>query len=294
MGEVMIQADNQELEPVRAYWNTIASHAPEGCRDHWVDNQGHPLPEYLYDEVASYVAAQLPQGSGTKPTILEVGCGTGRILAGLQKILPAANLWGIDVSEGQIRDARSRLTSVNLESQDINVFVQDRGRGIQGACDLVFMHSVTQYFPSTDYFVKVLHEATELLRPCGTLCLIDVPIDWYYEQMRGQPKKTLLTPLKKSLVPVKRLVKAVIGYESRPPKGPCSAIEVLDGKRIEVPIFAGYWASPESIESFAKQYYSGYIMEYQSFSAKPIHYKKYRPIFLLRNRLANTTKPSAR
>lgn len=83
-----------DLAPVRAYWNTIAAKAPDGYRDHWVDTEGRPLSERLYGEVAEYVAAQLPQGIGPAPAILEVGCGTGRILSALQARLPEAALWG--------------------------------------------------------------------------------------------------------------------------------------------------------------------------------------------------------
>lgn len=279
----MHHLDNEILAPARAYWNTLAREAPEGCRDHWVDDKGQPLPECLYSQVAEYVIKQLPQAVGDNPKILEIGCGTGRILAALQVKLPSACLWGIDVAEEQIRDARTRLKSTQLESQDLLGFVKEKGQGMMGGYDLIFAHSVTQYFPSAEYFSEVLNEATKLLRPEGCLCLVDVPIDWYFEQMRGQPKATLLTPFKS-------FIKRILRYKPRPRSEVYRTVETLNGKSIEVPVFEGYWANPEFIEKFAHQHYSNYFMEYQPFSAKPIGYRKYRPIFLMRGKLKRDAK----
>lgn len=274
----MSRTTNNDLAPVRAYWNTLAMQAPDGCRDHWVDANGCPLPEDLYEQVAEYVMHNLPKNLDSKPSTLEIGCGTGRILAALECRLPSANLWGIDVAEEQIRDAHTRLKSVNLESKDLLTFVEGVSVQMIGKFDLVFAHSVTQYFPSKDYFFDVLREATKLLRSGGVLCLIDVPVDWYYEQMRGQPKRTILTP-------IKILIKRILRYKPRPPVEASSAIENFNCKNIEVPVFKGYWASPEAIESFANHMYSDFSMEYQLFSAKPVDYRKYRPIFLMRGKL---------
>jgi trans-aconitate methyltransferase len=268
---------NDDLAPVRAYWNTIAATAPDGCRDHWIDSEGRPLSERLYDEVAEYVAAQLPRGIGPAPAILEVGCGTGRILSALQARLPGAALWGIDVAEEQIREAKTRVKSAVLSSQDLHQFIVDQGRQMRAGYELIFAHSVTQYFPSSDYFAAFLDEATELLRPGGCLCLLDVSVTWYYEQMRGQPPVSALTPLK-------NFVKRLIGYKPRPRPEASTVVEVLNGKNVEVPVFRGFWADPEMIEAFAGTRFSEYRMEYQLFPSKPVGYRKYRPIFIMRNK----------
>jgi hypothetical protein len=36
---------------------------------------------------------------------------------------------------------------------------------------------------------------------------------------------------------------------------------VLGGKKLEVPVFTGYWANPESIESFACQHFTLFEMK---------------------------------
>lgn len=270
----MTQSTNDDLEKVRKYWNVLALQAPDGCKDHWVDEHANPLPESLFEEIAQYLSEQLPKSVGLDPKIFELGCGTGRILAALRDIYPDAKLWGIDLAEEQISQAQLRVPDANLSSQDMSEFINSSNQCFNGYYDMVFMHGVCQYFPSTSYFQKVLEDATSLVRSGGVLCLLDVPVDWYYEQMRGQPKRTLLTP-------IKEVVKRIIGYKPRDRQGVAAAVEVLNGKRIEVPTFSGYWASPEVIKMFAKKKYSIFRMEYQPFSSKPVIYKKYRPIFIM-------------
>jgi len=148
---------------------------------------------------------------------------------------------------------------------------------------LIFAHSVTQYFPSSEYFGTFLDEATELLRPGGSLCLVDVPVTWYYEQMRGRLPQTVLTPLK-------NLVKRLIGYKPRSRPDVTTVVEVLNGENIEVPVFRGFWADPEMIQAFAGAHFSEYRMEYQLFPSKPVGYRKYRPIFVMRNKMEGFTE----
>lgn len=274
----MVDKKGDNLAKVRAYWNAIASKAPDGCRDHWVDAEGQPLSERLYEEVAEYVVAQLPKGIGSAPVILEVGCGTGRILSALRGRLPEAALWGIDVAEEQIREAQTRVNSAILASHDLHQFIGDQGRQMRAGYDMIFVHSVTQYFPSTEYFAEFLNEAADLLRPGGSLCLIDVPVTWYYDQMRGLPPVTALTPLK-------NFVKRLIGYKARQRPEVSTVIEVLNGEKVELPVFRGFWAEPEMIEAFARMRFTEYYMEYQQFPSKPVGYRKYRPIFTMRNKL---------
>jgi len=48
-------------------------------------------------------------GLPPSPSVLDVGCGTGRLLQQLHAALPAARLQGIDMSDAYVRHARARL-----------------------------------------------------------------------------------------------------------------------------------------------------------------------------------------
>ncbi|MDW5443931.1 class I SAM-dependent methyltransferase [Polaromonas sp. SM01] len=263
----------------KEYWDIVGKNAPDNCKDHWVDGSGNPLPETLYQEVGVYVLGGLDAmlEDVTSPRrVLEIGCGTGKILQVLKALRPELELFGIDFSQEQIRHASSNVPSAEFFTGDLDEFVaaSAAGPGESGTYDLIYLHSVIQYFPSTEYFEKFLTLCGRLLRRGGALYLIDTPIDWYYDQMRGIPRQTALTP-------IKNLVKKLIGYQPKAQPLPLTAGELLGGKQIEVPTFPGYWASPEMIQQFAENEFEKFRFEYQLFKSKPVLYRKYRPSFLL-------------
>lgn len=263
----------------KEYWDIVGKNAPDNCKDHWVDGSGNPLPETLYQEVAAYVLKGLDgmrESSAGPRRVLEIGCGTGKILQVLKALRPELELSGIDFSQEQIRHASRTVPGARFVTGDLEQFVAASAGspGEVGAYDMIFLHSVIQYFPSAGYFEKFLALCGGLLRQGGALYLIDTPIDWYYDQMRGTPRQTALTP-------IKNLVKKLIGYQPRVPLPPLTAGELLGGKLIEVPIFPGYWASPEMIQQFAENQFEDFRFEYQLFKSKPVLYRKYRPSFLL-------------
>ncbi len=271
-----------DVDPVnkaRDYWDVVGKNAPENCKDHWVDENGIPLPETLYQEVAAYIVKGLDgirEGSAGPHRVLEVGCGTGKILLALKELRPGLELTGIDFSREQIRHASMTVPGAKFFTGDLDEFVaaSTADPADAGGYDLIFLHSVIQYFPSTEYFEKFLALCGGLLKQGGALYLIDTPIDWYYDQMRGTQRQTALTP-------IKNLVKKLIGYQPKVKPVPLTASEQLGGKQIEVPIFPGYWASPEMIQGFSENEFEDFRFEYQLFKSKPVHYRKYRPSFLL-------------
>jgi SAM-dependent methyltransferase len=267
------------VNKARDYWDVVGKNAPENCKDHWVDDGGIPLPETLYQEVGTYVLKGLDgmrENNARPRRVLEIGCGTGKILQALKAMRPELDLSGIDFSQEQIRHASSTVQSAKLFTGDLEEFVAISAATAEkaGAYDLIFLHSVIQYFPSAGYFEKFLALCGGLLRPGGALYLIDTPIDWYYDQMRGTPRQTALTP-------IKNFVKKLIGHQPKVQPPPLTASESLGGKQIEVPIFPGYWANPEMIQQFAEDQFEDFRFEYQLFKSKPVLYRKYRPSFLL-------------
>ncbi|MDO8343830.1 MAG: class I SAM-dependent methyltransferase [Cellvibrio sp.] len=262
-----------ELDKVRSYWDVISKSVPVEYKDHWVDEQGNPLDRALFDEIAVYVLKHL-NNSAHRPRILEVGCGTGRILESINTIRQDLDLWGIDFSSEQIETARHQLKDrCNLFVGDLKEFASHTGFAGDNGFDLIFLHSVTQYFPSDAYFKEFVDIATSAIKPGGSLLLLDCPVTWYLEQMRGTPKSTVLTPLK-------NLIKSAIGYKPKVRLIPTTAKETIGNEVIEVPIFSGYWIDPENIKQLCTRNFESFGMELQSFTHKPIAYKKYRPNFI--------------
>lgn len=57
-----------------------------------------------FEKIATQIATEITHGK-----ILEVGCGTGRLLAKLKEKMPQAELHGIDISKSMIRFSKRRL-----------------------------------------------------------------------------------------------------------------------------------------------------------------------------------------
>ena len=100
--------------------------------------------------------------------ILELGCGSGAFLYALNHHVPAS-YFGIDYSEPLIRVAKKVLQEASLccSEADKSAF------GVENF-DIIFSHSVFQYFSSLNYAYKVLFLWTRRLSSGGKLVLMDL------------------------------------------------------------------------------------------------------------------------
>lgn len=260
----------EQIDRVKQYWNVLSSSVSDEFKDHWVDSDGSGLKEGLFEEIAEYLAASIP-ASGSA-SVLEVGCGTGRILSQLANRLgESVSLTGIDFSPPQIEAATERLGErADFFAGDLAEFAGRIKENDQ--FDLIFLHSVTQYFPGDEYFASFLELAHSLLKRGGALVLLDCPINWYKDLMQRQPTGILHKG--------KAWLKKLLRYERK------KMNESIGGIVLNVPIFKGYWADPELVRKFAETRFSSFQMEYQMFRNKPVAYKKFRPNFILSNKTA--------
>jgi len=99
--------------------------------------------------------------------ILDVGCGTGTLLARLHDRAPQAHLLGIDVSSAMLGVARATLHSVDA---DLWHGTASHLPLADGSIDLVTMVSMLHYLrrPSV-----ACVEARRVLRPGGVLAIVD-------------------------------------------------------------------------------------------------------------------------
>jgi 2-polyprenyl-3-methyl-5-hydroxy-6-metoxy-1,4-benzoquinol methylase/acyl carrier protein len=105
---------------------------------------------------------------------LEIGCGTGLLLARLAP--DCETYYGVDYSQqalahvARLRAADARLAHVQLQQR-----MADDLQGLpEGGFDCIILNSIVQYFPTVDYLLRVLSGAVRLLQPGGTIYVGDV------------------------------------------------------------------------------------------------------------------------
>ena len=81
-----------------------------GRFDRWSATYDRSLAQrFLFEPVHRAVCDRLVSVAPPPDTVVDVGCGTGRLLAAVRVRLPSANLVGIDPAEGMIAQARTRF-----------------------------------------------------------------------------------------------------------------------------------------------------------------------------------------
>ncbi|HXG10254.1 MAG TPA: class I SAM-dependent methyltransferase [Gemmataceae bacterium] len=111
--------------------------------------------------------------------VLDVGCGTGRLAAAILGRFPAAQVWGLELSDGMLRECRKlkelaggRLHLVQGDSERLP-FADD-------AFDVVTCTHCFHHFPYQD---RVAAEMHRVLRPGGRLLIIDGDRDRWWGRL---------------------------------------------------------------------------------------------------------------
>jgi SAM-dependent methyltransferase len=254
-----------------AYWDALAAALPSELVDHWVTEDGEPINNSLFFEIADYILANLD--SQYAANILEVGCGSARILKAIKQVSPKHNLVGLDTSSGMISRALDCSKDILLLPMDLLEYERLMTVENPRLFDLIYVHSTVQYFPSSQYLMAWCECTTKILRKGGSLILIDTPISWYLNQMKSSSLRSLIKDKLKRITPnlistfVNKRIKRELINES------------IGSYSIKVPKFSPHWADPEELMRFGKHNFKTSRMVYQDFPSKPIAYKKFRPIF---------------
>ncbi|MBI5095460.1 MAG: methyltransferase domain-containing protein [Candidatus Hydrogenedentes bacterium] len=85
-----------------------------------------------------------------KVRILDLGCGTGRLIAELAKALPGADLFGVDISEHSIESASKRGVGTFLVGDILELDLTQH----YGTFDLVILSSVLHHFDDSRVVVR--------------------------------------------------------------------------------------------------------------------------------------------
>ncbi len=270
---------NSCLGNARDYWNDFSSQVSLEYKDHWINAEGFALSEHLYVEVADFIKSYIPTGHSS---VLEVGCGTGRILSSLSQI-HHGNIIGIDFSSKQIETAYNvlgRYRHVEIFNEDIcSYYEKNCGKKF----DLIFLHSVTQYFPSEEYFQRFLSYSKNLLNKGGSLLLIDVPISWN-DSSRGERKnKMTFSKSYNERTGMKTLMKMIRYFWGKRNRGLWR--ENIENKEVVTRPFRHYFVEPEELYKFSLENFEIFEQLHQQFPSKPKMYTKYRPIYVLQRKL---------
>ena len=133
---------------------------------------GKPIAEEEMSEWVENTVAEIRSVQAKR--VLEIGCGTGLLLARLAP--DCEEYWGMDYSQqalahvARLRDATPGLANVQLAQRMADDFT-----GLnEGSFDCVILNSVVQYFPSVEYLLRVLEGAVRRLKPGGKLYVGDV------------------------------------------------------------------------------------------------------------------------
>ncbi len=130
-----------------------------------------PIPEA---EMQEWLDCTIEQILALAPTrILEIGCGTGMLLF---RLAPHCEHYaGVDISPAALRWIEQQTQGWAFADRvTLRQAAADQISGIEpGSVDLVIINSVIQYFPSVDYLIRVLRQATEWVAPGGQIFVGD-------------------------------------------------------------------------------------------------------------------------
>ncbi|MEK6563514.1 MAG: methyltransferase domain-containing protein [Candidatus Omnitrophota bacterium] len=108
-------------------------------------------------KLAQELLEEVIGGDYTANKVLDIGCGTGWLLAELKRFLPQARLWGLDISLEMARKTRERFADV-LAGDAVSLPFKDN------TLDLVLSNAVYQWVADLEAAFK---EARRILRPGG-------------------------------------------------------------------------------------------------------------------------------
>jgi SAM-dependent methyltransferase len=147
------------------YWDQLASIGKSRFEQVGMPDANESTICSIVDEMLYYI----PQLS-LESSILEVGCGNGLLLEELQR-RGYSRLTGTDYSAEMIAKANEYCSGIDYRVLDSSV--QNR-EFEHHSFDLIYLHSVTQYFEGEDYFNQFLDSCLDLLNKGGCLYIGDV------------------------------------------------------------------------------------------------------------------------
>ncbi len=137
--------------------------------DRWAAGYDQGPAQLFFRAIHRPVARALSSAASTTHRVADIGCGTGQLLETLRRLLPEAELIGIDPAEGMISVARARFH--NDPRVQLEVSSADHLPLGDGNLDAV---TTTLSFHHWQHQGAALREVARVLRPGGRLLLADI------------------------------------------------------------------------------------------------------------------------
>ncbi len=155
--------------------------------DQWSDTYERSfLQRLIFDRVHRAVINRLPEAF-TPTFILDIGCGTGRLLRRMNNRWPGASLVGVDQSEGMVNKARQLTPAATIyQASAEHLPVEDQ------ALDLV---TTTMSFHHWSDQTQGVRETFRVLRPGAYFVLADTNIGHGSPLTRSQVKALLMSAM---------------------------------------------------------------------------------------------------
>jgi ubiquinone/menaquinone biosynthesis C-methylase UbiE len=164
----------------------------------WSETYERSFMQWLiFDRVHRKVLSSLPPDFNPD-SILDIGCGTGRLLRRMHARWPAAKLVGIDLAEGMVSKAHQLTPTATIyQAPSENIPLKD------GSADLI---TTTMSFHHWSNHAQGVGEAVRILRSSAYFVLADTNIGHGHPLSRAQVRDLLqasgfILYSQKSLVP---------------------------------------------------------------------------------------------
>jgi ubiquinone/menaquinone biosynthesis C-methylase UbiE len=156
-----------------------ASDDDVGQFDRWSTRYERSKWQFLHFDRVHRIAFSLAAPFGEPGAVLDVGCGTGRLLRAAHERWPNARLVGVDPSAGMVETGR-RLTpgQIHLAGAE-EIPLPDR------SIDVAFSTIAFHHWADPG---RGLREVARVLRPGGAFVLIDnIGPDWVARRLKDRP-----------------------------------------------------------------------------------------------------------